>query len=56
MKNRLTTATIARFSARRPWYVLATWLILLILAGVASTGLGDAFTTESDFTNNPESV
>jgi RND superfamily putative drug exporter len=56
VKINLTTAALARVSARRPWYVLLTWLILLVLAGVASTGLGDAFTTESDFTNNPESV
>ncbi|MBA3276196.1 MAG: MMPL family transporter, partial [Chloroflexia bacterium] len=39
-----------------PWRVLACWLLLLVLAGVAATGLGDAFTTQSDFTNNPESV
>ncbi len=52
----MSTARLARISARRPWFVLVTWLILLVLAGVAATGLGDAFTTEGNFTNKPESV
>ena len=56
MKGPLSTARLARFSARRPWLVLAAWLVLLVLAGVAATGLGDAFTTEGDFTGRPESV
>ena len=56
MNGLLSTAGLARVSARRPWLVLAAWLVLLVLAGVAATGLGDAFTTEGDFTNRPESV
>ncbi len=56
MNGLLSTAGLARASARRPWLVLAAWLLLLVLAGVAATGLGDAFTTEGDFTNRPESV
>jgi RND superfamily putative drug exporter len=51
-----STADLARVCARRPWFVLVLWLVLLILAGVAGTGLGDAFTNEGGFTNNPESV
>ena len=51
-----STAGLARVSARRPWFVVAVWVVLLVLAGVAATGLGDAFTTEADFTNQPESV
>ena len=55
--NRLfSTAGLARISARRPWLVVAAWVVLLVLAGVAATGLGDAFTTEANFTNKPESV
>jgi putative drug exporter of the RND superfamily len=56
MKNPVSPGNLARISANRPWRVLAVWFVLLVLAGFASTGLGDAFTTESDFTNNPESV
>ncbi len=56
MNGPFSTAGLARISARRPWHVVACWLLLLVLAGVAATGLGDAFTTQSDFTNNPESV
>src|SRR5688500_16728478 len=43
-------------SARRPWCVSGAWVVLLILSGIAATGLGDAFTTESNFTDRPESV
>jgi putative drug exporter of the RND superfamily len=56
MNSFFSTAGLARVSARRPWYVLAMWLVLLVLAGVAATGLGDAFKSESEFTNQPESV
>ena len=56
MKNRFSTAGLARLSARRPWYVLGIWLLVLILSGVAATGLGDAFTSESNFTGRPDSV
>lgn len=60
MKGLFSTAGVARFSARRPLVVLGTWLIILVLAGVAATGLGDAFSNESeaggDFTNRPDSV
>jgi RND superfamily putative drug exporter len=52
-----STAALARFSARRPWFVVVSWVVLLVLAvGIAATGLGDALTTEGDFTNRPESV
>jgi putative drug exporter of the RND superfamily len=51
-----STAGLARASARHPWRVLAAWLLVLVLAGVAASGLGDALTTEGDFTNRPESV
>jgi RND superfamily putative drug exporter len=51
-----STAVLARLSARHPWRVIAIWIVLLVLAGVAATGLGDALTTEGNFTNKPESI
>jgi RND superfamily putative drug exporter len=51
-----STAALARISARRPWFVLTTWVLLLVLAGLAAGGLKDAFTTTATFTNRPESV
>src|SRR5215218_6748589 len=51
-----STSGLARISARRPWVVVAMWIVLLVLAGVAATGLADAFTTDGNFTNRPESV
>jgi RND superfamily putative drug exporter len=53
----LSTAGLARISARRPWFIVVSWVVLIVLSiGVAATGLGDALTTEGDFTNRPESV
>lgn len=56
MNGLFSTAGLARISARRPWIVVSVWLVLLILAGVAATGLDDAFTSNGVFTNRPESV
>ena len=47
---------LARISSRHPWRILALWLVLLVLAAVSAPSLGDALTTEGNFTNRPESV
>ena len=53
---RLTSATVARASAKRPWWVLSGWIVILVIAiGLAGALLGDALTTEFSFTDNPES-
>src|SRR5215203_2252061 len=52
----MSTAGLARISARRPWIVVAAWIVVLALAIVAASGLGDALTADGDFTNSPESV
>ncbi len=56
MPRILSTAGLARFSARKPWLVVRLWVVLLVLAGIAQSGLKDVVTTEQTFTNNPESV
>jgi putative drug exporter of the RND superfamily len=56
MTSRFSTAGLAGMSARHPWRVVASWLLVLLLAMVAASGLGDAFTNEGSFTNRPESV
>jgi RND superfamily putative drug exporter len=52
----LSTEALARTSGRRPWVVVAAWLVL-IAGAVAISGawLQDALTTEFKFTNQPES-
>ena len=40
------TGRIATFSFRRKWYVLAAWLLLIVAAGAASSGLSRALTTD----------
>ena len=56
MAKGFSTAGLARLSARRPWRVIALWVVLLALAAVAASGLGDVLTTESTFEAKPESV
>ncbi|MEZ5101874.1 MAG: MMPL family transporter [Thermoleophilia bacterium] len=51
-----STERLARTSARHPWRTIALWLVALVLGlGAAGLLLGDALTTESDFTGTPES-
>ncbi len=57
MTSPLSTAGLARASARHPWIVVAAWVVIFILAGVAAAlGLGDALTTDAESLNDPESV
>ncbi len=42
--------------SRHPWATVAVWLLALVAAvGVSATLLGDALTTDMDFTGDPES-
>ncbi len=53
---KLNPESLARASSRRPWRVMAIWIVVLVLAGVSSaTFLADALTTDFDFTDQPES-
>jgi RND superfamily putative drug exporter len=52
----LSTATLARASARHPLRVVSIWVVVLLLAGIAGSGLQDVLTTEAEFTSTPESV
>lgn len=52
---RFSTAGLARLSARRPWRTLGLWLIVLVLAGISASTLGDALTTEGGQLDHPES-
>jgi len=56
MAKLFSTSGMASASARHPWRVVIVWVLLLVMAGVAASGLGDVLTTESDFLNKPESV
>jgi RND superfamily putative drug exporter len=45
-QQRSFTSRIASFSFRHKWYVLGAWLVLLVTAGMLSTGLGSTLTTD----------
>ncbi len=50
------TGRLARACAGRPWRTLAIWGVVLVLSIGAIGGLlGDALTTDSEMTNDPES-
>ncbi len=57
MNLNLSTESLARGSARRPWITIGAWLTVLVAAFVLTGALlGDTLTTEDGPTNNPESV
>src|SRR5438477_4382103 len=52
---KLSPESLARASSRHPWRTVGIWVVIFILAGIASkTLLSSALTTEFDFTNNPQ--
>jgi uncharacterized membrane protein YdfJ with MMPL/SSD domain len=54
---RMNPESLARASARKPGLTVGLWVVLLAVAGfVTSQLLGDALTTDFDFTNRPEAV
>ena len=56
MTSMFSTEGLARRSARRPWLTIGLWIAALVAAGVLIVGfLGDALTTDNNFTNTPES-
>ncbi|CAN5588319.1 MMPL family transporter [soil metagenome] len=53
---RLTSESMARWSARRPWTVVVAWALAFVISlGLAGALLGDVLTTDFDFTDQPES-
>jgi len=52
----LSTAGLARLSARRPWRVVALWGVVVLLGLVVASGIQDVVTGRWEFTNKPESV
>ena len=52
---KLTPASLGQSAARHPWRTLAIWVGALLTAVILSASiLGDALTTDTDFTNEPE--
>ncbi|HSK14711.1 MAG TPA: MMPL family transporter [Gaiellaceae bacterium] len=53
---RVSTETLARAAARRPWRTLGVWAVVVVLSlAVVATLLGSALTTEGDVTVATES-
>ncbi len=57
MKMNLSTARVARASARHPWRAVAAWVVGLgVAVALIVTLLGGALITETKLTNDPESA
>ncbi len=56
MTSWFSTERLARTSARHPWRTIGVWVAIIVLGIVAASGLGNALTTDANFTNKPESV
>jgi putative drug exporter of the RND superfamily len=57
VKINLSTESIARASARRPWLTILSWVGILLIAGfLAATLLSGALTTQMTSSNKPESA
>ena len=53
---RLSSQSVARWSARRRFTVVGAWVVLLVAGGLlTSRYLSGALTTQAQFTNNPDS-
>ncbi|MFQ5948779.1 MAG: MMPL family transporter, partial [Acidimicrobiia bacterium] len=53
---KLNPESLARASSRHAWRTVIVWAVVFLAAGMASTSfLGDALTTDFDFTDQPES-
>lgn len=53
----MSTESLARASARRPWFTIGIWTAIVVVALVlVGTLLSSALTTEATFTNEPESI
>ena len=46
MRMHLSTAGLARLSARRPWRTLGLWVFILVLAAIAASGVNGVLTTD----------
>jgi putative drug exporter of the RND superfamily len=54
MRSHFSTAGLARSSARRPWLVVAAWVVLLVLAVAVQAVWPANTTTDVGLLNNPE--
>ena len=55
MRAALSTEGLARFSAGRPWLVVAFWIVLLGAGLFLGSGIGAVLTTDSGLTTSSES-
>ena len=49
------TGRLSRWSAGRRWWVISAWALILVVVMVAANAAGGVFTTDIEFTSNPES-
>jgi putative drug exporter of the RND superfamily len=50
------TGKLAAFSQRKPWLIVASWVLIIIAAAVIAIGFPADLNTDFNFTNEPEAV
>jgi putative drug exporter of the RND superfamily len=55
-KSQGFTGRLAAFSARRPWTIVITWLLIIVGAGIVAVGFPADLNTDFNFRNEPEAV
>lgn len=56
MASKLSTESMSCGCARHPWVTIGIWILIIAIGGtLAFFLLGDALTSETEFTNDPES-
>ena len=56
MASKLSTESMSRRCAHHPWVTIVIWILIIAIGGtLAFSLLGDALTSEMEFTNSPES-
>jgi uncharacterized membrane protein YdfJ with MMPL/SSD domain len=56
MTSITSTGRLARFSARRPWFVVVAWVVAIVVTMMGAVVFGGGLTDDDEFVGKPESV
>jgi RND superfamily putative drug exporter len=56
MASIVSTGRLARYSAQRPWFVVGTWVLAIVVTMIGAITFGGGLTDDDEFIGKPESV